>query len=116
MRALWLMLISLPFFIGCAGIWGQRQVNLGDTITGIYRRKPEKSTDRLIITDAKERAITYVAVDLEQTQARRVRPRRVVCVEPSPDVATAVSDAIQASLKAQATKPGVGEVGVDAGI
>lgn len=106
----WLvMALCVSALYGCSGgIFTKRAVNLGKS------GYENGTTDRLVITNAKERAISYVAVDVEPSGARRIKPRRVVCAEPSPDVAAAVSDAISASLKAQAkTSAGV-EGGVDA--
>src|SRR5262245_56675150 len=92
--ALVILLVScLTLSAGCTSEFRQKSLNVGDS----------RGADKVVLTDAKERAITYIAVDLSEGQARRVRPRRVVCAEPSPDVATAVSDAIQASVKASAS-------------
>jgi hypothetical protein len=73
-----------------------------------------KGDDVVVITTAKERAISYLKAELDPIR-QRIKPNRIVCAEPSPDVATAVSDAIQATLKAHATKLGVGEAGLEAG-
>ncbi len=70
--------------------------------------------DRIVITTAKERAITAVSVQPSTDGSRRIQPKRVLCAEPSPDVATAVSDAVSASLKAGVENEKLGKGAVDA--
>ena len=72
-----------------------------------------ESNDQLVLTDASNRAISAVRVDIDP-QGRRVKPRRVLCAEPSPDIARAVSSAIEASLGAKAQKDGVASASIDA--
>ncbi len=57
--------------------------------------------DRIVLTDATKRALTVVNVKASP-EDRRVLPQRVVCAEPSPDIAKAVSTALESSLKAKA--------------
>lgn len=87
----YLSLLSVLGLVGCQSFFGPKSLDIGDN----------KGTDKIVLTTAKERAITYIAVDQpKDDKIRRVSPKRVVCAEPSPDVATAVSDAITASFKA----------------
>jgi hypothetical protein len=69
--------------------------------------------DQIVLTDASKRAITVVGVKFAE-DGRRVKPDRVLCAEPSPDIARAVSSAIEASLGARAEKTGAGSAGIDA--
>ena len=71
--------------------------------------------DQIVLTDASKRAITAVRVSIAE-DGRRVKPSRVLCAEPSPDIAKAVSSAIEASLGAKAEKTGVGSASVDAAL
>lgn len=68
--------------------------------------------DSIVLTDASNRAITAVAVDVDG-DGRRVKPKRVVCAEPSPDIARAVSSAIEASLSAKGERTGLGTASAD---
>jgi len=52
-----------------------------------------------VATDAKLRLVTNLEVG-GQTFAGRIEPRRVVCAEPSPDVAQAISDSFSAAISA----------------
>lgn len=69
--------------------------------------------DQIVLIDASKRAITAVGVSNAE-DGRRVKPNRVLCAEPSPDIAKAVSSAIEASLGAKAEKTGAGSASVDA--
>ena len=64
----------------------------------IYREfeiVPEKGAS--VITDAKQRVITNVDI-VNDSISGQVLPKRIVCAEPSPDVAQGISEAITASL------------------
>ena len=50
-----------------------------------------------IVTDAKQRVITNIDI-VNNSVAGQVLPKRIVCAEPSPDVTSAFSEAIQASV------------------
>lgn len=69
--------------------------------------------DQIVLTDATKRAITAVSIAVSD-DGRRVRPKRVLCAEPSPDIAKAVSSAIEASLGARADVAGRGSGSIDA--
>lgn len=101
----WSCLLLIFLFSGCALFTKGVSTSLGDS----------RGNDVVVITSAKERAITYMSVERDPNRGGRIAPKRIVCAEPSPDVATAVSDAIQATLKAHVTKPGAGEAGLEAG-
>src|SRR5262245_11026581 len=80
----------MKFFLGVMSAWfltGCVASNLGEN-------------DKIVLTDATQRAITVVKVQTDQ-DGRRVKPQRVVCAEPSPDIARAVSSAIESTLKAK---------------
>ena len=70
--------------------------------TSIYRTVP---SDQTILTDAKQRSILNVAA---AGGPGRNRPTRIVCAEPSPDVAQAVSGAISAAIKVEIAGKGGG--------
>lgn len=59
------------------------------------------------ITDAKQRVITNIDI-VNNSVAGQVLPKRIVCAEPSPDVASAFAEAIQASIS---KKDGENETG-----
>ncbi len=59
-------------------------------------RKVDLENDESVITDAKQRIVTNVKVKGNQPFLGRINPSRIVCTEPSPDVAQAVSTAISA--------------------
>jgi hypothetical protein len=71
--------------------------------------------DRIILTDATKRALTVVSVTADPKD-RRVIPGRVVCAEPSPDIAMAVSSAIQSSLNAKVDVAGKASGALDASL
>src|SRR5687768_15642693 len=99
----WSLLLLITILSGCTLLKGVSS-SLGNN----------KGDDRIVITNATERSISYLSVDRDENE-RRIKPKRIICVEPSPDVAIAVSSAIEATLKASITKPGVGDVGLEAG-
>lgn len=112
MRHIPLILSLMMFLTGCT------VKSLGDN-----------RDSNVILTDAKQRAITVIAVDTaadkksgpsenkqgqaEQKNAtidgRRVIPHRIICAEPSPDIATAVSESLKASLEGEADVMGKGK-------
>lgn len=109
MRHIPLILSLMTLLTGCA------VKSLGDN-----------QDSQVILTDAKQRAITVIAVDTaadrksenKQGQAepksaaidgRRVIPHRIICAEPSPDIATAVSESLKASLEGEADVMGKGK-------
>ena len=59
-----------------------------------------------ITTDAKQRIVTYMRVDADTDFAGRVRIGKIVCAEPSPDVAQALQQALSTSLSATTGAPG----------
>ena len=71
--------------------------------------------DRIVLTDASKRALTVVNVKA-RPEDRRVLPQRVVCAEPSPDIAKAVSTALESSLKAKADVVGKAGGSLDAAL
>jgi predicted nucleic acid-binding Zn-ribbon protein len=81
---LWISIV-LPLL--CAGCPGSiyRESKIGD--------------DRLVITDAEQRAILFSNVDEDPDQIGRLKPKKVVCAEPSPDVAKALSSSLAASIE-----------------
>jgi hypothetical protein len=74
----------------------------GENQHAIFRHAHLDDGDSLI-TDAKQRAIINLPHDTAGGE-----PERIVCAEPSPDVAQSVSDAIKASLQAQVEGKGGG--------
>ncbi len=62
----------------------------------IYRRTNLEDRNS-VVTDAKQRIVTNVPAE---GGPGGNKPTRIVCAEPSPDVAQAISEAISASLKA----------------
>jgi hypothetical protein len=62
--------------------------------------------DKIVLTSAEQRAVTVVGVDYDPKN-RRINPRRVLCAEPSPDIAKAVSSALESSLKVKGEGKGV---------
>ena len=105
---LWIYILLLLLIPGCGYFPEAKVRSVGNNA----------EDDKVVITSAKERAISYMSVDYykdgEKASQGRVKPKRVVCAEPSPDVATAVADAIKTSVEARASKPGFGEIGLDA--
>ncbi|MGC3975891.1 MAG: hypothetical protein QM771_16140 [Nitrospira sp.] len=75
----------------------------------------KEGSDRIVLTDASKRALTVVKVEPSRLD-RRVLPHRIVCAEPSPDIATAVSSAIETTLKAKADVAGQGGGALDASL
>lgn len=81
-----LLMISLALLWGCDGpehIFEQASLNRGD--------------EPSFIIDAKQRVITNIDI-VNKSVAGQVLPKRIVCAEPSPDVASAFSEALQASI------------------
>jgi hypothetical protein len=74
-----------------------------------------EGADQIVLTDAANRAITVMKVDTDE-YGRRVRPQRVLCAEPSPDIARAVQSALEASLRAKLETPSGTNAGVDAAV
>ncbi len=66
--------------------------------------KETLNANQAVVTDAKQRIITNTAVDQSlQTSLvsrGRITPSRIVCAEPSPDVAQAISQALSTSMAA----------------
>lgn len=70
---------------------------LGGCAKDQYFLKSADISSASLVTDAKQRAIlTFPATD--QREGAKVATRRIVCAEPSPDVAQALSSALQAGL------------------
>ena len=57
-----------------------------------------------LVTDASQRVITNTKVEEDDIFYGRIRPNRIVCAEPSPDVAQAISQALSASVEAALTR------------
>jgi len=75
------------------------------TFTGCARlttilRKADLNSGKSLITDAKQRVVTNIEVSPSSTSGTlgRIEPSRVVCAEPSPDVAQAISESFSAAL------------------
>ena len=60
-----------------------------------------------ILTDTKQRIITNIDI-VNRSVPGQVLPKRIVCAEPSPDVASAFSEAVQAHLKSDDKETGFG--------
>lgn len=98
-------------------------------LDSIYRKGDLFANDRLeggknefradgqyIVTDAKQRLVTYMRVTPDRQFAGRVGISKVVCAEPSPDVAQAIQQALSASLSASTrTADKSASLGGDAG-
>lgn len=65
-------------------------------------REPVLSDSQSLLTDAKQRIITNTPVTTADVPAilGHINPQRVVCAEPSPDVAQAISQSLAASFEA----------------
>lgn len=74
-------------------------------LDSIYRR-PDLTSDRSIVTDAKQRVVTNIPVHKPRFLGR-IDPDRVVCAEPSPDVAQAISQSVSAQIQAAIQKGAV---------
>ena len=61
----------------------------------------EMDEDEWIVTDATQRVVFNSQVGNRSAILGRVDPDRIVCAEPSPDVANAISNAIQGALQAE---------------
>ena len=106
---IYIYLAVLFLISGCSdGPWLTKVRSVGDS----------NGDDKVVLTGAKERAISYMSVGYyepgDKLEQGRIKPKRIVCAEPSPDVASAVSDSIKTSLEARASKPGFGEASLDA--
>jgi len=66
-----------------------------------------------LITDAKQRVVINTKASPHHSFPGRNQPERIVCSEPSPDVAQALSTALSVSL--EAAKAGVGSAGASLG-
>ncbi len=67
-------------------------------LNSIFRTSDLSGTSA-VFTDAKQRAVTSTEVSRAIFQGH-VDPARVLCAEPSPDVAQAISESLSASLQA----------------
>lgn len=86
LRIAFILMISAAFVSGCA------------ELNSIYRTTDLSGTTS-ILTDAKQRIITSTPVT-KQTLQGHIDPQRVLCAEPSPDVAQAISQSLSASFEA----------------
>jgi hypothetical protein len=82
----------------------------------IFRMK-DLDGDQIVVTDAKQRVILSQNGKRDALTIGRIEPSRIVCPEPSPDVAQALSVAINASLQGamtsgKSTSDFAGQVGV----
>ncbi len=76
-----------------------------ENLNSIYRTvELEKGKGPSIIVGAKQRVVTNIDI-VNASVPGQVLPKRIVCAEPSPDVAQSVSQAVQAGFKA-ASKSG----------
>lgn len=66
--------------------------------------------DSLVMTKAEHRAVVNVNVPAEQQGYGRVVPTRIICAEPSPDVAKAVSEGVSGAAAAAAEGQGEGSI------
>jgi hypothetical protein len=97
-KSLALVASVLILFVGCA------------RLDSIYRR-PSLDNNHSVVTDAKQRIVTNIKVDPNETVFGRINPQRVVCAEPSPDVAQAISQSVSGAIQAainQGTASGQG--------
>lgn len=94
MQSLRLYGVSLVFAATCMGGCG----SFGET--SIYRHidlnAPEHKPS--IVLDAKQRVVTNVPGRSDENFVGRQNPLRIICAEPSPDVANAISQALKATL------------------
>lgn len=81
-----LLLTSLALLWGCGG-----PEHFFETASLNESNKPS------FIMDAKQRVITNIDI-VDKSVAGQVLPKQIVCAEPSPDVASAFSEALQASI------------------
>ena len=87
------LLTALALSTGCEAVWNS-----------VYREtNVEQGTS--VVTDAKQRLITNVAFVEKADGSGRHTPRRIICAEPSPDVAQALSTALNASLSLDKLRP-----------
>jgi hypothetical protein len=113
MKSFWFFVPFLIAFTGCGS-------NLG-----IHSLGNSTGDDKVVLTDATQRALTVINVNTEEKRkgavgqdnnggdrdGRRIKPSRVVCAEPSPDIAKAVQSALETSLKVKGEGKGVsGEI------
>jgi hypothetical protein len=90
-RVIATLALFFPPLIGCARL---------DTVL----RKADLNSGKTLITDAKQRVVTNVEV-VPGSLLGRVQPTRVICAEPSPDVAQALSSSFSAAIQAAIQHP-----------
>jgi hypothetical protein len=79
-----------------------------ENLKSIYRTvEIEPGKGPSIVTGSKQRIITNIDI-VNTSVAGQVLPKRIVCAEPSPDVAQGISTAIQAGIKASEGGGGAG--------
>jgi hypothetical protein len=76
-------------------------------LNSIYRKSTLGGAD-VVLVDAKQRMIVGIPVSSESRHGE-IKPTHVVCAEPSPDVAQALSSALTASLKVAVEGRGSGQ-------
>lgn len=92
----------------------ERTVNLDDGYEhpteigkdGKPKRKKDLASGPTLILDASKRVVTTSSYDKASWKDNRIKPERIICAEPSPDVAQGVSKAIQAAINLAGSKAG----------
>lgn len=108
-------LLSLAIAVGTSLLVGCENLN------SIFRTR-NLGDGRSLVTDAKQRVVVNVAPGKASTFSGQINPTRIVCAEPSPDVAQALSEALKASVQydrafaaPSGETPGSRNVGVEFG-
>lgn len=96
-------LAALCALTGCESVWSSiyRETNLND------------GGGRTLVTDAKQRAIINVSLTPNPRDPNNLIRTRIICAEPSPDVAQAISASLQI---AASVKTGVDTIGGNLGL
>lgn len=70
-------------------------------ISSIYRESDFTKSDKSLVLDSKQRVVTNTSAKEWPVgrPPRYIKPERIICAEPSPDVASSLSKAITASLE-----------------
>lgn len=89
------------------GIAAMALLAAGCTSTGEVFEKVQIEQDSLLV-GARTRAIIATTPDERLSQPGSIMPKRVVCAEPSPDVAAAVSESLALAVSANVSKGDVG--------
>lgn len=100
-----LIATSMLFLSGCAALDSIHRS--GDLLTNEkLENKEYRAEGQFITTDAKQRIVTYMRVSPDKKFQGRVAIGKIVCAEPSPDVAQALQQALTTSFGASSIIPG----------